>query len=176
MVDHSTTEESLEDEPKSKSQIKREFQEFQALGKQLMDLPNKQLAVVPLTEDMREAILLGKSLKREPMNRQLRFIGKRMPNEDIESIRLTLDKLQQPHRDKVKVLHEMEQWRDQLLQGDQTLLEKLSNKFENFEHQHVRQLIRNAKKEQQLNKPPKSARSLFKYLMSLKEPNGPEQI
>ena len=42
-------------------------------------------------------------------------------------------------------------------------------KFEQFERQYVGQLIRNAKKEQTQNKPPKSARLLFKYLSELQQ-------
>ena len=46
-------------------------------------------------------------------------------------------------------------------------LVELTDKFDNFDRQHVRQLIRNAKKGQELNKPPKSARLLFKYLTEI---------
>jgi ribosome-associated protein len=90
-----------------------------------------------------------------------------MPKEDETSIRTMLHKLQQPHKDEVKVFHEIEKWRDELLYGDQELLNELVIKFENFDRQHVRQLIRNAKKEQEKNKPPKSARLLFKYLTEM---------
>jgi ribosome-associated protein len=78
-----------------------------------------------------------------------------------------LHKLQQPHKDEVKAFHQLEQWRDQLLLGDQDLLNEMASKFENFDRQHIRQLIRNAKKEQEQNKPPKSARLLFKYLTEI---------
>jgi len=90
-----------------------------------------------------------------------------MPKEDESSIRTMLYKLQQPHKDEVKVFRELEQWRDQLLLGDQDLLNELANKFVNFDRQHIRQLIRNANKEQEMNKPPKSARLLFKYLTEM---------
>jgi ribosome-associated protein len=78
-----------------------------------------------------------------------------------------LHKLQQPHKDDVKAFHQLEQWRDQLLLGDQDLLNELASKFVNFDRQHVRQLIRNAKKDQEKSKPPKSARLIFKYLTEM---------
>lgn len=90
-----------------------------------------------------------------------------MPKEDEASIRKALNKIQQPHKDEVNAFHEVEQWRNQLLLGDQVLLNALVNKFVNFDRQHIRQLIRNAKKEQDQNKPPKSARLLFKYLTEM---------
>jgi len=155
----------LEEElPKSKSQIKREMHELQALGKQLVELPPKQLVEIPLSEKIRDAIVAAKTLKHGAIRRQLKYIGSLMPKEDEASIRTMLHKLQQPHKDEVKAFRELEQWRDQLLQDDQDLLNELANKFVNFDRQHIRQLIRNAKKEQELNKPPKSARLLFKYL------------
>ena len=156
-----------EDLPKSKSQIKREMHELQALGKQLVELSPRQLVDIPLSEKARDAIIAARSLKHGAIGRQLQYIGSLMPKEDAALIRTVLHKLQQPHKDEVKAFHELEQWRDQLLLGDQDLLNELANKFVNFDRQHTSQLIRNAKKEQVKNKPPKSARLLFKYLTEM---------
>ena len=156
-----------EEPPKSKSQIKREMHELQALGKQLVELPAKQLVDIPLSEKTRDAIVAARSFKHGAIRRQLQYIGSLMPKEDEDAIRIMLYKLQQPHKDEVRAFHQLEQWRDQLLLGDQDLLNELAIKFENFDRQHIRQLIRNAKKEQEQNKPPKSARLLFKYLTEM---------
>lgn len=153
--------------PKSKSQNKREMHELQALGKQLVELPLKQLVDIPISDKLRDAVVAARSLKHGAIRRQLQYIGSLMPKEDEVSIRTMLHKLQQPHKNEVKAFHQLEQWRDQLLQGDQVLLDELVSKFINFDRQHIRQLIRNAKKEQELNKPPKSARLLFKYLTKI---------
>jgi ribosome-associated protein len=167
--ENGAVDEQEEDLPKSKSQIKREMHELQALGKQLVELPPKQLVDIPLSEKIRDAIVAAKTLKHGAIRRQLQYIGRLMQKENEESIRTMLHKLQQPHKDEVRAFHQLEQWRDQLLQDDQDLLNELAGKFENFGRQHIRQLIRNAKKEQELNKPPKSARLLFKYLTEMQE-------
>jgi ribosome-associated protein len=166
-VNQRMTDQDSEEQPKSKSQIKRDLHELQALGKQLVALPDKQLINIPISDKLRDAIVAAKSMKHGALSRQLKFIGNLVPNEDVASIRMALDKLQQPHKDEVNKFHELEDWRDRLLQSDQILLDELANMFENFERQHVSQLIRNAKKEQELNKPPKSARLLFKYLTEI---------
>ena len=153
--------------PKSKSQIKREMHDLQALGKQLVELSPKQLVDIPLSEKVRDAIVSARTLKHGAIRRQLQYIGSLMQKEDVASIRTMLHKLQQPHKDDVKAFHQLEQWRDQLLLGDQDLLNELARKFVNFDRQHVRQLIRNAKKEQEKNKPLKSARLIFKYLTEM---------
>jgi ribosome-associated protein len=160
-----------DDEIKSKSQIKREFKAFQDLGKQLVELPKKQLDNIPLSEAMRELIVTAQSLKHGVLNRQIRLIGRRMPEENIESIQQTLAKLQRPHKQAVGELHELEQWRDRLLRGDQTAFDELANKHTDFDRQHASQLIRNAKKELDAGKPPKSSRLLFKYLTVIKSSN-----
>jgi ribosome-associated protein len=170
----SVSDDDNEEQEKSKSQIKREMHELQALGQQLVELPAKQLIDIPISEKLRDAVISAKSLKHGAIRRQLQYIGSLMPKEDEASIRTMLHKLQQPHKDDVKAFHQLEQWRDQLLQGDQALQEELANKFENFDRQYIRQLIRNAKKEQELNKSPKSARLLFKYLTELQI--SPEKV
>ncbi|MBL1143180.1 MAG: DUF615 domain-containing protein [Proteobacteria bacterium] len=152
---------------KSKSQIKRELNELHMLGKHLVRLPDKQLCQIPVSEKLKEAIVAAKKMKLTALKRQLKFIGGLMQEEDEELIRSTLEELKKPHKQEVNQFHEVEQWRDHLLQGDQDLINDLSEKFKNFERQRVSQLIRNAKKEQTNNKPPKSARLLFKYLTEL---------
>jgi ribosome-associated protein len=166
-------EQETEEFTKSKSQIKRELQALQALGKQLVELPDKQLINVPVSEKLRDAIHSAKTMKHGALSRQLKYIGNLMPNEDEASIRKALDKLQQPHKDDVVAFHKLEEWRDRLLQSDQALLDELALKFNEFERQYVGQLIRNAKKEQAQNKSPKSARLLFKYLSELKKNSEP---
>jgi len=156
-----------QDLPKSKSQLKREMHGLQALGKQLVELPPRQLVDIPISDKLRDAIVSARSLKHGAIRRQLQYIGSLMPKEDEASIRTMLHKLQQPHKDEARAFHELEQWRDQLLLGDHDLLNELANKFDNFDRQHVRQLIRNEKKEHEQKKSPKSSRLLFKYLAEI---------
>jgi len=158
-------DQDIEEQEKSKSQIKREMHELQALGKQLVGLPHKQLVNIPMSDKLRYAVIAAKTLKRGAIRRQLQYIGKLMPKEDEASIRTALNELQQPHKDEVDALHEIERWRDQLLLGDQGLLNELATRFVNFDRQHITQLIRNATREQEQKKSPKSARLLFKYLI-----------
>jgi len=159
--------EDYEEPGKSKSQVKREMLELQALGKKLVELPEKHLLQIPIADKLKEAIVAARSMKLAALKRQLKFIGGLMQDEDEALIRSKLDELKKPHKVEVEKFHEVEQWRDYLLQGDQELMNDLAGKFENFERQYVSQLIRNAKKEQANSKPPKSSRLLFKYLSEL---------
>ena len=156
------------EERKSKSQIKREMQALRDLGQRLVELPTAKLEKVPMSEVLHDAVIAAKRLKREALRRQLQHIGVLMREEESEVIYKTLERLDQPHREEVKALHEIEQWRDELIAGDMARLTDLFGRYESMDRQHVKQLIRNAQKERDQNRSPKSARALFQYLSGLR--------
>jgi len=62
-----------------------------------------------------------------------------------------------------------ERWRDRLLEEGDHVLEELVTQHPDVDRQYLRQLMRNAGKEKLANKPPRSARLLFRYLRELME-------
>lgn len=152
---------------KSKSQIKREMQALRDLGKDLVDLPVAVLKKIDLSESVYEAVTLAQGLKREALRRQLQHIGKLLREEDETAIRQALVQIAQPQRDEVRAFHEIEHWRDRLIGGDDEIINQLVDRFPAAERQQLRTLVRNARKENELDKPPKSSRLLFKYLQEL---------
>lgn len=157
---------------KSKTQIKRELHALRELGQQLTVLAARQLQKIPLSETLREAVLHAQTLTRGARARQLRYIGGLMPDEDVEAIRNKLQELQQPSTLQVRAFHQLEQYRDRLLEGDEALLAELGSRSPGGDHQYLRQLVRNARKEREQQKPPKSARLLFQYLVQLQAQTG----
>jgi len=155
------------EERKSKSQVKREMQALRDLGNDLIDLPEASLGKLSLSDRLHDAVSAAKGFKREALRRQVQHIGVLLRSEDVDVIRRELEGLARPHRKEVKAFHQVEQWRDALIAGDATLLEELVTRFQEIDRQYLRQLIRNARKESEINKPPKSARLLFKYLSNL---------
>lgn len=151
----------------SKSQVKREMQALRDLGKELVDLPMVSLNKFDISESLRDSIILAHSLKREALRRQLQHIGKLLREEDDVAIQQLLSQISQPQRDEVKAFHEIEQWRDKLLDGDDDVITQLLSRFQDADRHHLRQLVRNARKERQQEKSPKSARLLFQYLKDL---------
>ena len=139
----------------SKSEIKRDAEELKRLGAEIVDLGKNALDKIPLDADLRAAIELAQRIKMEGRRRQLQLIGKMLRQRDVEPIRQALDKL-----------------RDRLIdQGDDAIAEVL-NLWPDADRQQLRTLIRNAKKEKEGNKPPKSARQIFQYLRELAENEG----
>jgi ribosome-associated protein len=156
------------DEVKSKSQIKRELHLLHDLGKQLVALPQSQLRALELTEPLQTAIMDARRFKRGALKRQLQYIAGLMREVDATAVRQSLDGFNRPQQQEVEALHEVEAWRDALLAGDDALLDELVRRFQHADRQHLRQLVRNANRERQLNKPPKSARALFRELSALR--------
>lgn len=153
----------------NKTQLKREIKVLNQLGQELIALPDGALKKVPLSDAMREAIADGKRFSRGALQRQLRRIAGLMQHEDIEAIQQELARQKQPSKQQTAEFHQLEQWRDRLIDGDEQLFTDLIEQYPNFDRQHVRQLLRNIAAERKRNKPPKSARSLFRYLSELRQ-------
>ncbi|GAA4498455.1 ribosome biogenesis factor YjgA [Pseudaeromonas paramecii] len=150
----------------SKNQLKRESTALQKLGEELVALRPSELAKVPLDEELADAIDLAHRLesKREAKRRHLQFIGRLMRNRDIAAIEAAMDEIRNRHIGANLRHHKLEQWRDRLLaEGDDVINELLALNHE-LDRQKLRQLVRQAKKEQEQGKAPSAFRELFKYL------------
>lgn len=155
----------LEEElPPSKTKIKKQMLELQDLGKTLTGLPNDKLRELNLEENLLEAILEYKRMtKFGALNRQLQYIGRLMRDVEPAPIVAKLDAWNGVSRQHTAWLHQVEQWRDRLLEQPDALTELLAAHPE-ADAQRLRALIRNAQKEKEAAKPPKSYRELFQVL------------
>ncbi len=155
----------LEYDGPSKSQIKREMQALQELGIKLTQLTAEQLTKIPLTEELHTAIIeANKITQKSGKKRHLKFIGKLMRKCDGEAIETAYQKLMDTQHQLTRQHHIIEQWRDQLLTGDNSQLHAFINAYPNADSQHIRQLIRSAQKENQQSLAPANARKLFRLL------------
>lgn len=149
----------------SKTQRKKEMHALQDLGKQLTELSDNQLASLELPEDLRLAITeMHRIRQNEARRRHLQYIGKVMRKIDSDAIQTQLDALNAKHSLNVQLQHQIEHWRDQLLEGQADVLQQFIDKYPHVDIQHLRQLIRSAQKELSQGKPPAHARKLFRFL------------
>ncbi|MDD5058516.1 MAG: ribosome biogenesis factor YjgA [Sideroxydans sp.] len=153
-----------EELPPSKTKIKKQMLELQDLGKTLTELSKEKLRDLNLDENLLEAILEYKRMtKFGALNRQLQYIGRLMREVDPAPIQAKLDAWNGTSRQHTAWLHQVESLRDRLLEQPDALTELLAEHPE-ADAQHLRTLIRNALKEKELAKPPKSYRELFQVL------------
>ena len=154
----------------SKSQLKREMTALQKLGEDLVAEPRDRVKRVPMPEDVRDAILECQQIKdHEGRRRQMQYVGKKMRTLDeneIAAIQRTLDSWKGLSKADTAAMHALEKKRDKLLANDAALTELLGQ-HPDLDAQHLRTLIRNARKEQAENKPPKAYREIFQLLKQL---------
>ena len=154
----------------SKSQLKREMTALQKLGAELIAEPRERVKRVPMPEDVRDAILECQTITdHEGRRRQLQYVGKKMrtlEDEEVALIRKTIDSWKQPSKAETAALHAIERRRDKLLADDGALTE-LRAQYPDLDLQQMRTMIRNARREQAENKPPKAYREIFQMLKQL---------
>jgi len=157
-----------EEEGKSKSQVKREMHELQKLGEELVSLSAAARAKVPLDDELKDALQLADKLsnKREALRRHIQFIGRLMRTRELEPIEQALAVLRNTNQAATRQFHKVEQWRDKLLADNDTLTDFIAA-YPDVDVQQLRQLIRNAKKEQEKQQPPKAFRELFQLIKPL---------
>ena len=153
----------------SKSQLKREQTELQNLGREMTKLGDDQLRRINLPEDVYAEIVEFRRMKSfGAQRRQLQLIGKKMRNMDPVAVREAIDRATGESRAAVALLHRCETWRDQMIEGDEALT-KFIDQHPEADISQLRTLVRNARKERNLQKPPKSSRELNRYVHSLLE-------
>lgn len=149
----------------SKSQVKRDMHALQALGESFITMNEKQLAQIPLSEEMLDAIYIARKLPlKEARRRQVQYIGRLMREGNHEEIQAAVDKLQNRSDQYVHRQHQVERYRDLLIEGDKQIFQTFVTSCPGIDVQHLRQLIRSAQKEREENKPPASARKLFGFV------------
>ncbi|MRI34135.1 hypothetical protein EOPP23_14155 [Endozoicomonas sp. OPT23] len=152
----------------SKSELKRDMDELKDIGSRLMDMKPAMLDKLPLEDRLRRALDESKRITSyNARKRHLGFIGKLMKEQDIEPIKTFLASLDSSSEEYNRRFHQLERWRDRLIGEGQTALTEYLEKYPEAEHQHIRQLVRNAQKEAKEGKPPATSRKLFKYLREL---------
>ena len=153
----------------SKSQLKREQNALQDLGREMTKLGDEQLKRIGLPDEVlveivefRRLLRLGAPPPLLPHRANMRR------NWDPAAVGDALDRVTGESRAAVALLHRCETLRDQMLAGDEALTKFISEHPES-DIPRLRTLVRAARKEREAQKPPKSARELYRYLHDLLE-------
>jgi len=169
-------EEDWEGRP-SKSQRKRDMLALQKLGEELIGLAPEQLGRLGLPDDLAEAIRFYHTLRdKEARRRHQQFVGTVMRKLDPEPIRQALEELDQLRYQQAEAFHQIEVWRDALVDGDEEMLNEVVGRF-GLDLKQVRQLARLAAAEKAGGKPSKNGRALFRLLRQCaeREQSGDEE-
>jgi ribosome-associated protein len=153
------------DELPSKSELKRQSRDLQDLGWELVELPEADLAAIPLPDDVREAVLAARRITSGGAKaRQRLYIGKLLRRVDVEPIRAALERRGELDRRRIHHDKSIERWRDRLLADEAAAWTELAALVEPAALQQMRSLARQARAEQAASRPPAAARQLFRRL------------
>ena len=123
-----------------------------------------------MPEDVREAISECQQITdHEGRRRQMQYVGKKMRTlepEEIAAIQTAIDGWRGASKAETAALHATERQRERLL-ADDAELTALRDQHPELDIQHLRTLIRNARKELAEQKPPKAHREIFQILKGL---------
>ncbi len=153
---------------------------------ELLSLANDKYAGLPIDEALIKALIEGKRLTGNAYQRHLSFLVRLVHEQSFTDIKAAFDRIHHPYRNDPSKIRDIEHYRDRLIAGDKLVINELLEKFANVDIQYLRQLARNANKEQQTerkkrlaqaeksgqpfvepSKPTKSAKLLYQYLFKL---------
>lgn len=156
----------------SRSARRREALDVLAFARQLSELPPTRLARLELPDNVRDELA---EVQHTPSHiahkRQLAHLAKLMRAHDEEafaSARAALANDRGKNARETAALHRAEALREDLLgeKGDAALTAFIAQ-HPGVDHQHLRSLIRQSRREREANKPPRAQRELFRLLRDL---------
>ena len=155
--------------PISKTQRKKVMRGLQALGEQLVELNDDQLAAIELPETLRDAVMEARRISKfEARRRQMQYIGKLMRKVDAAPIRAALEAWQAQSRGPTLAHKRVEAWRERLL-AEPGAIRALLAEYPGADASELRALIDRALRERDAGQPPRAFRALYQALRALIE-------
>ncbi|WP_105167238.1 ribosome biogenesis factor YjgA [Pseudoalteromonas sp. T1lg23B] len=151
----------------SKSELKRDAQQYHQLAQDLANMPKKQRDKLPLSDDLIEAMVVADKIrqKSEAYRRHINYITKTLRlTENVADIEAAIGLMLNKNKQADVLLNKIELVRDELISQGDSKINELIDKYPRLERQKMRQLVRQASKEEKAQKPAKGYKELFQYL------------
>lgn len=153
----------------SKSQKKRDMDGLRELGDRLTALSPDHLAKVD-NDQVREAVEAARKItKGNARKRQIQYIAKLLSRIDVDPIKNIIETLDASSAAYIQKFHQLESWREKLVNGDSETLSEVLDKSPNADRQRLRHLVRKARDERETGQQTTHFRRLFQFLKALSE-------
>ena len=154
----------------SKSERKRRAHRLQALGRRLAELKPEDLEALDLPDALVTAIAdYQRFPSHEARRRQLQFIGRLMRNVDPEPLQTALDGLDGQSARARYEFHQLERWRERLLQEPEALTAFVAE-HPDVDVQQLRHRIHQVQKADSEDAQRTAYRALFRFLRETAHP------
>ena len=146
----------------SKSLRKRQSHDLQAVGEELIELPQEELDALPLPDVLRDAVMLARRITAHGgLYRQKQYIGKLMRKIDAEPIRAAIEARRERDRTAVRQFQLIERWRTRLIDESDAALEEFVRNYPAADRALLTRLVAQARHERANERAPKAAREIF---------------
>lgn len=155
----------------SKTQLKQKSHDLQSLGVQVAALSDERLAKLDMPEALRDAIEdFRKTKSHEGRRRQMQYVGKLMRSADEDVLREAVAEAELGSAKDTLLLHQAEDWRDQLIADDDAMTRWLQQ-YPDTDTQQLRSLVRAARRDAALpseqKRQSRNYRDLFQFIKPL---------
>ena len=151
----------------SKTQLKKQSHDLQALGEQVAALPQDRLDALEMPEALRDAIAeYRRTRSHEGRRRQMQYVGKLMRSADEDALREAVAAYELGSARETLKLHETERWRAELI-ADDAAVERWIAAHPDSDVQRLRSLVRAARRDAAASveqRQTKNFRELFQFL------------
>jgi len=134
----------------SKSDLKKEMDDLQDLGKELLTLRSDLFKRLELPEILSNALAEAKRITNfEGKRRQMQYIGKlmrKLEDSEIAAVKAALSEQKEGSSLEKALLHAAEQWRDRMIVSDDAVAQWI-NEAPDTDIQQLRSLVRQARKD-----------------------------
>ncbi len=156
----------IDQELKSKTEIKREMHQLQDFGQKLVEMSKHQRSRLPLTDDLKDAMIVADKIsnKHEALRRHIRHIAKILLETDLAPIHQAIDVMANKHQQETAKFLRLEHLINELIEQGNDAIEVSLTEFKQMERQKLKQLVRHAAKEKKTEKVGKHYKNLFAYL------------
>ncbi|CAH9063265.1 hypothetical protein PSECIP111951_03285 [Pseudoalteromonas holothuriae] len=151
----------------SKSELKRDAQQYQQLAQDLAGMAKKQREKLPLNDELKEAMVVADKIrqKSEAYRRHINYITKTLRlTENIAEIEEAIGLMLNKNNQADVLINKIEIVRNELIEQGDSKINELLTQYPTLERQKMRQLVRQASKEAKAEKPAKGYKELFQYL------------
>jgi len=153
----------------NKSQLRRDAMALLDLGKKLSEFDANQLQRMNLSDELLDALMAAKKIHQNgARKRHFKFVAKILRKMDTEALEQAVADVTYVNEKNNAMFHHIEHWRNRLLDvEDKDALTAWMSEHPQSDVGHLRQLMRNANKEAQQQKPPRASRMLFQALRDI---------
>lgn len=133
----------------NRTQAKREREPLKALASELLKLPSRQYALLNISETFQSALMEGKRLTGNALARHLSFLTRLVEEHGYETLKARHEHINHPFLKNDGKSQQIAFEIKQLIAGNADIFSELMQRYQDFDAQHVRQLVREIQKHQQ---------------------------